>query len=274
MSKEYTVKRLIVLILFIYSFSLVAFANKSAFEAELINNPVKETNAKFKFTLPPGFEIDKAKIVIKSGKVKYKFKTEDIAIKKVGSDTFGEIAVSNLAPGKYEVKIKVKDKRNKDEHDCNFKTKGTLKDFVEMTIDASLEVADPGQEGKNTLAGIDTDNSGVRDDVQRWINESYNDKINMKKALKQMSKSQQNEILNADNQQQALLHIHTSLRAASCLVRRQIEAELIYKEIYKDLSKVVYNTLDRLTAYAKNRIHAKDIDTGIATKKDTAVVCD
>ncbi|MDX8380534.1 MAG: hypothetical protein R8M14_00305 [Ghiorsea sp.] len=28
---------------------------------------------------------------------------------------------------------------------------------------------DPGAAGRGTLAGIDSDNDGVRDDVQRWI---------------------------------------------------------------------------------------------------------
>jgi hypothetical protein len=32
---------------------------------------------------------------------------------------------------------------------------------------------DPGEAGKQTLEGIDSDNDGVHDDVQRWIVLTY-----------------------------------------------------------------------------------------------------
>ena len=46
---------------------------------------------------------------------------------------------------------------------------------------------DPGSVGRKTLAGIDSDHDGLRDDVQRWIYARYPKEENKRKALKQMA---------------------------------------------------------------------------------------
>jgi len=50
---------------------------------------------------------------------------------------------------------------------------------------------DPGEAGKATLAGVDSDNDGVRDDIQRWIVLSTPDSQKMREALIQGSKARQ-----------------------------------------------------------------------------------
>ena len=48
-----------------------------------------------------------------------------------------------------------------------------------------------------TLAGIDSDNDGVRDDVQRWIVMNYPSSQKMRAALRQLAQDYQRFILNA-----------------------------------------------------------------------------
>ena len=45
---------------------------------------------------------------------------------------------------------------------------------------------DPGEAGKKTLEGIDTDGDGVRDDLQRWIYARYPNDAKKQSALKQL----------------------------------------------------------------------------------------
>ena len=42
-------------------------------------------------------------------------------------------------------------------------------DIIPNDIDVTGLPPDPGEEGKKTLQGIDSDNDGVRDDIQRYI---------------------------------------------------------------------------------------------------------
>jgi len=46
---------------------------------------------------------------------------------------------------------------------------------------------DPGEEGKLTLMGIDSDGDGLRDDIQRYIYLTYPDQTNVQNALRQLS---------------------------------------------------------------------------------------
>jgi hypothetical protein len=48
---------------------------------------------------------------------------------------------------------------------------------------------DPGEAGKETLLGIDSDMDGVRDDVQRYIVLTYPDQPNLQQALFQVARS-------------------------------------------------------------------------------------
>jgi len=50
---------------------------------------------------------------------------------------------------------------------------------------------DPGAAGKLTLSGIDSDNDGVRDDVQRWIVMTYPNSQKTRAALTQRTKVMQ-----------------------------------------------------------------------------------
>ena len=58
---------------------------------------------------------------------------------------------------------------------------------------------DPGAAGEATLAGIDSDHDGVRDDVQRWIAIHYPNSQKIRAALTQMTKTMQLFLMNASD---------------------------------------------------------------------------
>jgi hypothetical protein len=56
-------------------------------------------------------------------------------------------------------------------------------------------VVDPGEDGKKTIAGIDSDNDGFRDDLKRWIYARFPDNPKKRAALKQMALNYQEGLL-------------------------------------------------------------------------------
>jgi len=76
---------------------------------------------------------------------------------------------------------------------------------------------DPGEAGKVTLAGIDLDNDGVRDDVQRWIVMTYPNSQKTRAGLRQLAQDYQRFILGAANSTQIYAAASSMSRAHSCL---------------------------------------------------------
>ena len=57
---------------------------------------------------------------------------------------------------------------------------------------------DPGETGKQTIQGIDSDHDGVRDDVQRWIYAFVPKEPKKQMALRQMARYFQQYALDND----------------------------------------------------------------------------
>ncbi len=75
---------------------------------------------------------------------------------------------------------------------------------------------DPGEEGRLTIEGIDSDNDGVRDDVQIDIANRYPNNTNARLALRQLAKSlQKGFIAVKNNDSQVLNNISSEINAAS-----------------------------------------------------------
>ena len=53
---------------------------------------------------------------------------------------------------------------------------------------------DPGEEGKHALMGIDSDDDGLRDDIQRYIYQTYPGQPNVRSALRQYALSLQKTV--------------------------------------------------------------------------------
>lgn len=91
--------------------------------------------------------------------------------------------------------------------------------LISFTTWSSGKVPDPGEEGKKTVAGIDSDNDGVRDDIQIWINSSYplHTYPSINQGLKQFSRSAQVALANYQDKQKSIQGNLDAKEAISCL---------------------------------------------------------
>lgn len=105
---------------------------------------------------------------------------------------------------------------------------------------------DPGKAGKATLAGIDSDHDGLRDDVQRWIATHYPDSEKTRAALRQKAVALQTYIEDGSSTPAKTRHDAVAIdKASECL-------EAIRGDFYtinRDFDAVVLNTYPRLKSY-------------------------
>ncbi|MDP3734983.1 MAG: hypothetical protein Q8R39_00980 [bacterium] len=92
---------------------------------------------------------------------------------------------------------------------------------VELTVSTVPVPPDPGKAGKETIAGIDVNTNGVRDDVERFIVFSYNDITpeheNTRNALFQYAGAAQEGLMNAADKVQARAEGEELDQAQNCL---------------------------------------------------------
>ncbi|MFZ1735945.1 MAG: hypothetical protein WAU31_03360 [Candidatus Moraniibacteriota bacterium] len=95
-----------------------------------------------------------------------------------------------------------------------------------LPVSLSLETTDdglppdPGEAGKATLAGIDSDGDGIRDDIQRYIARTYpgDENINVRKALRQDAEGFQLELLASSDKEESVRLLHDRERDGYCMV--------------------------------------------------------
>jgi hypothetical protein len=235
-------------------FGLILFqSNLSQAKDKLIatpmNSPVKETYLKVKLE---GFaSVSEVLFKPKNGGSEV---SGDVI--KEGNAFIGKFKGSFLKPGKYEYRVKIITASGKSRQD-----EAASVAFINFEIDSSLGVADPGEAGKKTLAGIDSDNDGVRDDVQRWVNENYSNKPSTKNALFQQSKNTQDMLLNSNNREHLRsVNAPEVSRSIACLawIRRD------YMDATKALDKEIVNTEARV----KSRLEAESQFGGLSRPED------
>ena len=109
--------------------------------------------------------------------------------------------------------------------------------------------ADPGDAGKATLQGIDSDNDGVRDDVQIGIAERYPNDISSQRVLTQQAVSLQNTIIAGDSgDQNNMAQVSEQIkRATNCLTSTMPDPA----EDAAFIETQVVNTKARSDAYMK-----------------------
>jgi len=111
---------------------------------------------------------------------------------------------------------------------------------------------DPGEAGKATLAGIDSDNDGVRDDIQRYIALTYPNSTKNQAALTQMAKVMQNALLDANDKQKSVKHGEEVSKASEChtyLLGNDVAAVDASYKMEKDMDSIILNTDARNKAY-------------------------
>lgn len=228
-----------VLIYFLIPFQ--AFG-KGQLVATPINSPVKETYLKVK--LEGLSDISSVYFSPKNGGNEI----EGIVYKE-GSVLVGKFRVSYLLPGSFNYRIRTRSTSgNSDE------SKASSIAFIKFTIDSSVGVADPGEDGKKTLLGIDTNSNGVRDDIERWINETESNS-DIKKAMFEQAKAIQLTLANKDNKDLSIRYTFKGLKAQHCLrYLRSDKGASTMENIEKNTLLLTMMTNTRERIYAKQKV--------------------
>jgi hypothetical protein len=123
---------------------------------------------------------------------------------------------------------------------------------------------DPGEAGKTILAGIDSDNDGIRDDIQRYIALNYLNSHKTRAALRQLTRAIDKAMLESSSVESALRNAENMHRAIECLWYIQPDHAIKMSDA---LFAEYLNTYERSQAYleydAKLRgqvFGGKDID--------------
>jgi hypothetical protein len=247
-------KTLIVVTLSLMSFFTWADSNKyhnnapSIFDVIPLNSPVKVSTAKFLLKVPNGFDIDEVRYRVRNASRLFEKDQPHQKINLIDGPQGKElhISVSKLPPGFYQLFVKVRDRKNK-EHE--FKTK--FKDHAMFAVDSSLQVPLPNPKiNDKTVAGVDSDGDGIRDDIQRWINEDFSSQPKIKMAVKQMAMGMQLDLLSATDKALSLVTSRKVLSDMDCLnfivgIDEQIK-------IRKELESKMLNTKERHYAEIKS----------------------
>lgn len=88
---------------------------------------------------------------------------------------------------------------------------------IVLTIGELLYPPDPGEAGRLSLEGIDSDGDGLRDDLQRHIVFAYPGQPDIQEGLKQYATGVQDALLHSDQASLARPDADKILRAGACL---------------------------------------------------------
>lgn len=233
---------------------------------QVLNSPVRQKTAEFSLELPQGFIPGKAEYEIKSQDKKQKSKEEKVSLENKNGKWLAKIPVDNLEPGNFKIEFEVKaakswmqtikeyisrlknKNRDKDETHPN---RGEYKGVAEFEVSPGPEMPpDPGEAGMLTLEGIDSNNDGVRDDVERWIIINYGDSEKTMSALAQAARVSQERLLNAAvDKTKSIEASYKVFRASDCL--EYVKGLKPAIELYNLLDIQLLNTDARIRANIK-----------------------
>lgn len=118
---------------------------------------------------------------------------------------------------------------------------------------------DPGEAGKLTLEGIDSDNDGVRDDLQRYIALSHPDSAKFRAVLTQYTLNLQEKLINAGDPIKSLELANQHTKDSAC--HQYIDSVSVHSEQgrgkspRRELYSEALNTLERSRAYLNYNDH-------------------
>lgn len=191
--------------------SFYSFASGN-FEVVPLNSPVKGDVSKFQMNVPADLKFDQVKIKVLNANDLTAGQKPFEVIKPVNNQL--HVGISKLPPGFYRLYVKLVDQKSKKEFD--FMTK--YHDFVRFVIEERMPVPMPDPKiNASTIRGVDSDNDGIRDDIQKIINESFASKLNTKLAAKQLAIASQNDLLQSVDVESARVHMDKYSEALHCL---------------------------------------------------------
>lgn len=121
--------------------------------------------------------------------------------------------------------------------------------FLISKKNASLP-SDPGEAGKVSLLGVDSDADGVRDDIQIYIMTKYPNSQKLRASLMQLARAEQGLLANTRNKEGAILASKQEGYASECM-DYIVGSSTEQNEIEDDLRSQYLNTIERNKAYIK-----------------------
>jgi hypothetical protein len=125
----------------------------------------------------------------------------------------------------------------------------TLSSPIVVTVDPFKLPPDPGEAGKQTLAGIDSDGDGIRDDVQRWIASVSLTDTQKRRALSQLARIHQALIVSLGDRTALASLDSARVRAHDCIESFWGPSGLA--AAVGDLKAQTLNTRERAIAYSR-----------------------
>lgn len=189
----------------------------SEFDVSPLNSPVKGNIAKFLLKEPKGFEITEIKFKVKKASHML-LKEKDYSSTKLIDTQEGKelhISLEDSTPGFYRLYLKVKSKDKNEEHQY----RSSFHDYVRFVVAEKANGVPMPDSTKNkaTIAGVDSDQNGIRDDVQIWISEEYKDRPIVKLAMEQLARDKQAELVNSDSKKLSIAATIKALDSSVCL---------------------------------------------------------
>lgn len=226
----------------------------SEFQVIPLNSPVKEKTAKFALKAPQGYIIQGVKFRVQKAS-EVLIKEKNYSPTKLISGSGGHelhIPLEGATPGFYRLFVKVKSKKDRGE-ERDFKT--VYKDFVSFIVaekSSGVPMPDPSQ-NKATLAGIDSDRDGIRDDIQIWIDGEFANNPSLRNGMRQLASALQVQITSTTNQEISILSTYNFLRSMRCIASLTSLNDTM--RLKTTLKERALNTKDRLHAEIKANEH-------------------
>ena len=130
---------------------------------------------------------------------------------------------------------------------------------------------DPGEAGMQTLAGIDSDHDGVRDDVQRWIALTFPQSEKVRAALTQRAKVNQQFVLHAVDPAKSKRTAIGIQKSSACLAYVLPDD---YYYVANEFRAVFFNTYDRSKALIQANHHLSGSVSTLVDYEDRKKGCD
>lgn len=123
-----------------------------------------------------------------------------------------------------------------------------------LAQDTSLP-PDPGEAGKATVAGVDVDEDGVRDDIQRYIALNYQESARLRSALTQHAKAMHQAVLWETSKAKPTETILSDLlKSLDCLSHIAADPYETYEHMAR-LRAAILDTHQRSVSYARFNVH-------------------
>ena len=109
------------------------------------------------------------------------------------------------------------------------------------------QVSDPSEQGRVDLQGIDSDNDGIRDDVQRWIQLEARDNVIKRKYLRAIAHVYEENFRNLNTLSNITDNFSKLNKTEQCL--KLVETDPVKTDLNNRIFKVAYgNTNERFLA--------------------------